>query len=417
MELLLDSLFNGIAIGSVLLVAALGLAIVFGLMGVINLAHGELMMLGAYTTYVTQLIFKLPLLKPYYNAYIIISIFLAFIVSGVVGIVLEKTVIRRLYGNPLETLLATWGVSLILQQFVRSVPLAYASGLLISLILGIFLPIIYSWNYERYAELENSNIDSAIQKTRYSKLNFLSNLIKKVLYDTQLKYIRFSSWILSTLVGVFSAYWISSSISKISRASARNVDVTAPSWMRGQVEILGTAFPKTRLIIIVITLISVLAISLFINQSAWGLRIRAVTQNRDMSDCLGISTEKVDVLTFGIGSGLAGVAGVAVSLLGSVGPNVGQNYIVGCFMVVVLGGVGNLYGTIIASFGIGIMEDLIGAGRLLQIWPNMPSSLSNTINFFATTAMAKVMIFALIVLFLQFKPSGLFPQKGRMVQN
>ena len=417
MELLLDSLFNGIAIGSVLLVAALGLAIVFGLMGVINLAHGELMMLGAYTTYVTQLIFKLPLLKPYYNAYIIISIFLAFIVSGVVGIVLEKTVIRRLYGNPLETLLATWGVSLILQQFVRSIPLAYASGLLISLILGIFLPIIYSWNYERYSALENSNIDSAIQNKRYSKLNFLSNLIKKVLYDTKLKYIKFSSWILSTFVGVFSAYWISSSISKISRASARNVDVTAPSWMRGQVEILGTAFPKTRLIIIVITLISVLAISLFINQSAWGLRIRAVTQNRDMSDCLGISTEKVDVLTFGIGSGLAGVAGVAVSLLGSVGPNVGQNYIVGCFMVVVLGGVGNLYGTIIASFGIGIMEDLIGAGRLLQIWPNMPSSLSNTINFFATTAMAKVMIFALIVLFLQFKPSGLFPQKGRMVQN
>ena len=124
-----------------------------------------------------------------------------------------------------------------------------------------------------------------------------------------------------------------------------------------------------------------------------------------------------DIITFGIGSGLAGVAGVAVSLLGSVGPNVGGNYIVGCFMVVVLGGVGNLLGTILASFGIGIMTDLIGAGRLLSIWPEMPLPLSNTINFFATTSMARVMIFALIVIFLQFKPTGLFPQKGRMVEN
>ena len=384
LELLLDSLFNGVAIGSVLLVAALGLAIVFGLMGVINLAHGELMMLGAYTTYVTQLIFKLPFLKPYYNAYVIVSIFLAFIVSGVVGILLEKTVIRKLYGSPLETLLATWGVSLILQQFVRSVPLAYGTGLIISLIVGLFLPTIFS-----------SRIKESI--------NF--------------KYIRFSSWILAALSGVLTGNLISSSVSKLSRASARNVDVTAPAWMRGQVEILGTAFPKTRLMIIIITLISVIAITLFLNQSAWGMRIRAVTQNRKMSDCLGISTEKVDVLTFGIGSGLAGVAGVAVSLLGSVGPNVGGNYIVGCFMVVVLGGVGNLLGTIFASFGIGIMTDLIGAGRLLSIWPDMPLPLSNTINFFATTSMARVMIFALIVIFLQFKPTGLFPQKGRMVES
>ena len=144
LELLLDSLFNGVAIGSVLLVAALGLAIVFGLMGVINLAHGELMMLGAYTTYVTQLIFKLPILKPFYNSYIIVSIFLAFIVSGVVGILLEKTIIRKLYGSPLETLLATWGVSLILQQFVRSVPLAYGTGLVISLLIGLFIPTTFS---------------------------------------------------------------------------------------------------------------------------------------------------------------------------------------------------------------------------------------------------------------------------------
>ncbi len=384
MELLLDSLFNGVAIGSVLLVAALGLAIVFGLMGVINLAHGELMMLGAYTTYVTQLIFKLPILKPFYNSYIIVSIFLAFIVSGVVGILLEKTIIRKLYGSPLETLLATWGVSLILQQFVRSVPLAYGTGLVISLIVGLFLPTTFP---------------------------------KKIKESINFKYFKFSSWIFAALSGVLTGGLISSTVSKLSRASARNVDVTAPSWMRGQVEILGTAFPKTRLMIIIITLISVIAITLFLNQSAWGMRIRAVTQNRQMSDCLGISTEKVDIITFGIGSGLAGVAGVAVSLLGSVGPNVGGNYIVGCFMVVVLGGVGNLLGTVFASFGIGIMTDLIGAGRLLSIWPDMPLPLSNTINFFATTSMARVMIFALIVIFLQFKPTGLFPQKGRMVEN
>ena len=384
MELLIDSLFNGIAIGSVLLVAALGLAIVFGLMGVINLAHGELMMLGAYTTYVTQLIFKLPLLKPYYNAYIIVSIFFAFVVSGVVGIILEKTIIRRLYGNPLETLLATWGVSLILQQFVRSVPLAYGTALIISLLIGLILPSIFT---------------------------------EKIKESINYKYFKFSSWIIAALIGVLSGNLISSSVSKLSRASARNVDVTAPSWMRGQIELLGTTFPKTRLMIIIITLISVVAITIFLNQSAWGMRIRAVTQNRQMSDCLGISTEKVDVLTFGIGSGLAGVAGVAVSLLGSVGPNVGGNYIVGCFMVVVLGGVGNLLGTVLASFGIGIMTDLIGAGRLLTIWPDMPIPLSNTINFFATTSMARVMIFALIVIFLQFKPTGLFPQKGRLVES
>jgi len=384
LELLLDSIFNGIAIGSVLLVAALGLAIVFGLMGVINLAHGELMMLGAYTTYVTQLIFKLPILKPFYNWYVIISIFLAFIVSGVVGIILEKTIIRKLYGSPLETLLATWGVSLILQQFVRSVPLSYGSGLIISLLIGLVMPLFFP---------------------------------KKIKESIKFKYYKLASWSFATLIGILSAELISSLISKLGRASSRNVDVTAPAWMRGQIEILGNTFPKTRLMIIIITLISVIAIICFLNQSAWGIRIRAVTQNRQMCDCLGISTEKVDVITFGIGSGLAGVAGVAVSLLGSVGPNVGGNYIVGCFMVVVLGGVGNLLGTIFASFGIGIMTDLIGAGRLLNIWPNMPLSLSNTINFFATTSMARVMIFALIVIFLQFKPSGLFPQKGRMVES
>ena len=145
MQLFLESLFNGVAIGSVLLVAALGLAIVFGLMGVINLAHGELMMLGAYSTYITQLIFKqVSFLKPFYDSYVIVAIGIAFLVSGTVGILLERTVIRRLYGSPLETLLATWGVSLILQQFVRSVPLAYGSGLVIAIFIGLITPLFLS---------------------------------------------------------------------------------------------------------------------------------------------------------------------------------------------------------------------------------------------------------------------------------
>ena len=179
---------------------------------------------------------------------------------------------------------------------------------------------------------------------------------------------------------------------------------------------MDITFPVPRLVIIVITVVAVVGVTWFLNRSVWGMRIRAVTQNRAMSDCLGIPTQTVDVLTFGIGSGLAGVAGVAVSLLGSVGPNVGGSYIVGCFMVVVLGGVGNLLGTVLASFAIGWLTDLIGAGRLLTMWPDMPAPLAAVVDFFATTSMAQVMVFALIVVFLQFRPAGLFPQKGRMVE-
>ena len=383
MQLLLESLFNGVAIGSVLLIAALGLAIVFGLMGVINLAHGELIMLGAYTTYVVQLIFKLPAMQPLYSFYVLVAIPIAFITSGVVGILLERTVIRRLYGNPLETLLATWGVSLILQQFVRSVPLAQAAGLVLALVLGFSLPLL---------------------------------LPQKLLQGSRNRLIRFGSWGFSALVGVLFASILASQISRIARATSRNVDVTAPKWMRGGIEWMDLTFPVPRLVIIVITIVAVLGVTWFLNRSVWGMRIRAVTQNRSMSDCLGIPTDTVDVLTFGIGSGLAGVAGVAVSLLGSVGPNVGTSYIVGCFMVVVLGGVGNLLGTVIASFAIGLLTDLIGAGRLITIWPDMPAPLERVVQFFATTSMAQVMVFALIVVFLQFRPSGLFPQKGRMVE-
>ena len=334
MQLIVESLFNGVAIGAVLLIAALGLAIVFGLMGVINLAHGELIMLGAYTTYVVQLIFRLPFLQPFYDAYVLVALVAAFVVSGVVGILLERTVIRRLYGSPLETLLATWGVSLILQQFVRSVPLASAAGLVLALLLALLVPVLIP--------------DALLQGPRG-------------------RITRLASWAGSALVGVLVAAGLGSQISSLARANPRNVDVTAPGWMRGSLELAGLTMPVPRLVIMAITLLAVLGITWFLARSVWGMRIRAVTQNRSMSDCLGIPTETVDVLTFGVGSGLAGVAGVAVSLLGSVGPNVGASYIVGCFMVVVLGGVGNLLGTVIASLAIGVMTDLIGAGRLLVL--------------------------------------------------
>ena len=383
MQLLLESLFNGVAIGSVLMMAALGLAIVFGLMGVINLAHGELMMLGAYTTYVVQMVFKLPAFQPIYSLYVLVAIPLAFVVSGVVGILLERTVIRRLYGSPLETLLATWGVSLILQQFVRSVPLAHAAGLILALVLGFGLPLVLP---HHLFDGPRARINRAI------------------------------TWAVAALGGVLLAGGLASQISRIARATSRNVDVTAPKWMRGGIEWMDITFPVPRLVIIVMTILAVVGVTWFLNRSVWGMRIRAVTQNRSMSNCLGIPTETVDVLTFGIGSGVAGVAGVAVSLLGSVGPNVGGSYIVGCFMVVVLGGVGNLLGTVLASFAIGLLTDLIGAGRLLTIWPEMPQPLAETVTFFATTSMAQVLVFALIVVFLQFRPAGLFPQKGRMVE-
>jgi len=382
-SLLLESLFNGAAIGSVLLIAALGLAIVFGLMGVINLAHGELMMLGAYTTYVVQSFFKLPLLAPLFGAYIFVAVAVAFLVSGLVGLLLERSVIRRLYGRPLETLLATWGVSLILQQFVRTVPLAWSTGLWLAALLGLACPLVMNrlWEPRRRPWL-----------------------------------LRLGSWVVAVAVGVASAGWIRGAMPKLARASARNVDVTAPRWLRGGLDLGDWTLPIPRLVIIGLTILAVVAVYWFLNRSLWGLRIRAVTQNRAMSDCLGIPTQTVDALTFAIGSGLAGVAGVAVSLLGSVGPNVGGDYIVGCFMVVVLGGVGSLWGAVVAAAGIGVLTDVIGAGRLLEIWPQMPAWLQQGVEFFATTSMARVLIFALIVLVLQVRPAGLFPQRGRMAE-
>jgi urea transport system permease protein len=195
---------------------------------------------------------------------------------------------------------------------------------------------------------------------------------------------------------------------------AQNVDVTAPSWLRGGIAVMNFQLPYARLFIMSLTVICVMGIYVFLQRSPWGLRIRSVTQNRTMSSCLGIPTNQVDALTFALGSGLAGVAGCAISLLGSVGPNTGQNYIVDAFMVVVVGGVGKLVGSLVAALFIGTLNYLIGSGTLaLVATPIQP--IADFFTFFATTSMAKVMVFAFIIAFLQVRPAGIFPQKGRTV--
>jgi urea transport system permease protein len=294
------NLFYGASLASVLLLAALGLAITFGLMGIINMAHGELLMIGAYATYVVQLGFK-RFLPAWLDWYVIAAIPVAFAVAAGVGMVLERSVIRWLYGRPLETLLATWGISLILQQGVRS------------------------------------------------------------------------------LFG------------------AQNVEVGNPSWMSGGVTVLGgLVLEYNRLAIIAFALMVVFLVWVLLNRTRLGLFVRAVTQNRRMADCVGVPTGRVDMLTFGLGSGIAGLGGVALSQLGNVGPDLGQGFIVDSFMVVVLGGVGQLAGTIIASLGLGEMS------KFLE-----PS---------AGPVMAKIMILVLIVLFIQKRPQGLFALKGRSVE-
>ena len=385
MSTLIEGLFNGFSIGSVLLIAALGLAIVFGLMGVINLAHGELMMLGAYATFVVQNIFK-PLGEPWFSLYIIVAIPVAFIVSAIVGLILERGAIRFLYGRPLETLLATWGISLILRQFVRSV------SWLLFISIGVFCLLFFG--------------GMQIAKRRSDWLRIKNKVIALLL-------------LLSGGIAI-AFYSLLSNNSALTKAwfSARNVDVTAPSWLRGGTNALGFQIPYARLFIIALTILCLIGVYWFLQRSTWGLKIRAVTQNRTMSSCLGIPTDKVDALTFALGSGLAGIAGCAVSLLGSVGPNTGQNYIVDTFMVVVVGGVGNLLGTVLAAMGIGVLNYLIGSGTLALMLTNMkaPQAVLDMAFFFATSSMAKVMVFALIIIFLQIKPAGLFPQKGRTAE-
>ena len=384
MELIFSQLLDGISIGAVLLLAATGLAIVFGLMGVINLAHGELMMVGAYVTFVVQNLFK-PLGEGIFQLYYIVALFFAFIITALVGVLLEKTLIRQLYGRPLETLLATWGVSLVLIQFIRSVSTSMAIGIAIALLLGFaarkFVPI-------------------KIRKASFYP--YLSGVI----------------WIISAIVG-FVAISTMSQSKVLSKPwfGPRNIDVTAPKWLQGSWgSIAGIELPGIRIFIILLSALLLGLVAWFLTKSVWGLRIRAVTQNRQMSNCLGIPTDSVDSITFGIGSGLAGVAGAAITLLGSVGPNLGAAYIVSCFMVIVLGGVGNLVGTVIASLMLGIIQSIIGSGSLLIAFPDMPTAAAAVVEFFATTSMSYVLIFIFIITFLQFKPTGMFPQKGRSVE-
>lgn len=294
---LTETIFFGLSLGSVLLLAAIGLAITFGVMGVINMAHGELIMLGAYTTYVVQL------LMPNYIEYsLFVAIPAAFLVSGLFGIAIERGVIRFLYGRPLETLLATFGISLILQQLVRT----------------IFSPL--------------------------------------------------------------------------------NRSVETPQWMSGALEI-NSAFTLTynRFYIIIFSLMVFFALLAVLKKTPLGLQVRAVSQNRSMARAMGVKTEWVDALTFGLGSGIAGVAGVALSQLTNVGPNLGQSYIIDSFMVVVFGGVGNLWGTLVGAMSLGVVN------KFLEPWSG--------------AVMAKILVLIFIILFIQKKPRGLFPQKGRAAEN
>jgi len=293
----IETLFFGLSLGSILVLAAIGLSITFGVMGVINMAHGELMMLGAYTTYVIQL-----MLPDALGYSLLIAIPSAFVVSGLVGIAIERGIIRFLYGRPLETLLATFGVSLVLQQAVRS----------------IFSPL--------------------------------------------------------------------------------NRSVASPEWMSGSLEIvLGLSITYSRLYIFIFTLIVFAALWLVMQRTRLGLEVRAVTQNRAMAKAMGINTTRVDILTFGLGAGIAGVAGVALSQLTNVGPNLGQGYIVDSFMVVVFGGVGNLWGTLVAGLSLGLVNKILEP--------------------MAGAVVAKILVLLFIILFIQKRPRGLFPQKGRAAEN
>lgn len=295
------NLFYGLSLGSVLILAALGLAITFGLMGVINMAHGEMLMLGAYTTYVIQQCFY-AYMPAAFTWYLLAAIPAAFMVCAVTGMVLERSVIRFLYGRPLETLLATWGISLILIQSVR-------------LIFG-----------------------------------------------------------------------------------AQNVEVANPPWLSGGIEVLyGVVLPYSRLAIILFVVVVVALMWGLLQRTSLGLYVRAVTQNRSMAACMGIPTARIDMWTFGLGSGLAGLGGVALSQIGNVGPELGQSYIIDSFMVVVLGGVGNLAGAVLGGLGLGL------ANKLLEP--------------VAGAVLGKIGVLIFIVLFIQRRPQGLFALKGRMVEG
>ncbi|MDH4874614.1 urea ABC transporter permease subunit UrtB [Pseudomonas sp. BN515] len=296
---LLGQTFSGLSLGSILLLAALGLAITFGLLGVINMAHGEMLMLGAYATYMVQLGFQ-RLAPEMLALYPLVALPVAFFVTALMGMALERTVIRHLYGRPLETLLATWGISLILIQLVR---------------------VIFG---------------------------------------------------------------------------AQNVEVANPAWLSGGMQVLpNLVLPYNRIVIIGFALFVVALTWLLLNKTRLGLNVRAVTQNRNMAACCGVPTGRVDMLAFGLGSGIAGLGGVALSQIGNVGPDLGQGYIIDSFLVVVLGGVGQLAGSVMAAFGLGV------ANKILE--PSIGAVLG------------KILILALIILFIQKRPQGLFALKGRVI--
>jgi urea transport system permease protein len=290
--------FAGVSLGSILLLAALGLAITYGLMGVINMAHGELIMIGAYTTYVVQNFFRG---TPLFDYYLLAAVPAAFFVSAFIGMILERSVIRWLYGRPLETLLATWGISLVLIQAVR------------------------------------------------------------------------------TLFG------------------AQNVQVENPAFMSGGIQVLANlVMPWSRIWIIVFAALVLFLVYLLLSKTRLGLFIRGVTQNRDMAACVGVPTARIDTWAFGLGSGIAGLAGCALSQLGNVGPDLGQGYIVDSFLVVVFGGVGQLAGTVYAALGLGF------ANKLLESWSG--------------AVLAKIALLVFIIIFIQRRPQGLFALKGRAVE-
>jgi urea transport system permease protein len=293
----IQTLFFGLSSGSVLVLIAIGLAITFGVMGVINMAHGELMMLGAYTTYVVQVA-----MPGHIGISILVAIPAAFAVSAMAGVLIERTIIRFLYGRPLETLLATFGLSLILQQLVRSI------------------------------------------------------------------------------------------------FTALNRSVETPPWMSGTWQLNeALAVTYNRLYIVIFTLIVFAIILLVLKHTRAGLEIRAVAQNRAMAGAMGIRTDWIDAMTFGLGSGIAGVAGVALSQLTNVGPNLGQSYIIDSFMVVVFGGVGNLWGSLIGGMSLGIVNQ--------ELEP------------YAGAVLAKIFVLVALILFIQARPRGLFPQSGRSAEN
>lgn len=296
---LIGQAFTGLSLGSILLLAALGLAITYGLLGVINMAHGEMLMLGAYSAYLVQGLFQ-QFAPQWLALYPLVALPVAFAITAGIGMALERTVIRHLYGRPLETLLATWGISLVLIQGVR------------------------------------------------------------VLFGAQ------------------------------------NLEVANPAWLSGGIQLLpNLVLPWNRIAVIVFVVLVLALTWLLLNKTRLGMNVRAVTQNRAMAACCGVPTGRVDMLAFGLGSGIAGLGGVALSQLGNVGPELGQGYIIDSFLVVVLGGVGQLAGTVVAAFGLGIVN------KILE--PQIGAVLG------------KILILALIVLFIQKRPQGLFAFKGRVI--